>query len=450
MDGFILIENGKVWNSNKNCLEKTDILVENGLIREISPNININSITKIDATGKLVLPGCIDGHVHFNDPGFTDMEDFCHGTMAAAAGGVTTIIDMPCTSIPQVTNLTNLKEKLSIVKHKAVVDFGFFGGISENVFNDFEKNMEELSDFVLGFKTYTISGMKSFESLTYSKIKKVIKKANQLKTVILVHSEDKNYIENKAKSHTVVPLSPYSYYQSRDEQAEILAVKNILSECKDFSENLHIVHVGTGKVVEILKKTKATCETAPHYLQFDCNDFEKIGSSLKVNPPVKSPDNKEILWESLKNKEINFVASDHAPCLKKDKFTGSILTDYSGIPGCETMIPYLFSEGYKKNKISLKTFIDITSKNAAKRYGIFNKKGSIDIGKDGDFIIVDEFKTMEVDQDKLYSKGKITPFHKFKFQGLIEKTILRGVEIYNSKKGILGKKGFGKFLTKTN
>ncbi len=448
MTNSILIKNGKVWDSDKNSLIDADILVVNGKIKKIAECIDIKEgVEVLDVKKQLVLPGAIDPHVHFDDPGYTEREDFFHGTKAAAKGGVTTVIDMPCTSVPEVTSVDNLMKKLEVVKKKAIVDFAFFGGVSDNVFNNYECNMEQLAPFVAGFKTYSISGMDTFKSLTYAQIGKVLKKASSLGKVVLLHAEDKDYIEKRAKEVQISPDSPYSYYLARDEQAEIKAVENVLMFAKGYEKFLHIVHIGTGEVVNLVKNAGASGETAPHYLHFDCNDFEKYKGVLKVNPPVKSPKNKELLWQGLKEGSISFVASDHAPCKKKDKFTGSILTDYSGIPGTETMIPYLFSEGYKKGKLSLAQFVKVTSENAAKRYNLFDRKGSIEAGKDGDFVIIDENDFNTVNQDKLYSKGETTPFHNFKFQGKITYTVVRGTVVYSNEKGITAKQGYGKFVS---
>jgi len=448
MKGNLLIKSGQVWNSSCNLLKNNDILVVDGKIVEIGEKLSIRDNIQIeDVKGKMVLPGAIDPHVHFNDPGFTKKEDFFKGTSAAAKGGITTVIDMPCTSIPPVTCFSNLMEKLEVVKEKAVVDFAFFGGVSDNSFELYNRNMEELADYIAGFKVYSISGMSTFESLNELQLKKIIEKAAILGKVVLLHAEDKNYIEKRAKEVKVNHDSPYSYYLSRDEFAETLAVEKALKAASKYSKYLHIVHVGTGKVVKLLEKSEATGETAPHYLAFDCKDFETIGASLKVNPPVKSPINKEKLWKGLNDGTLKFVASDHAPCKKSDKETGSIITAYSGIPGCETLVPYLFSEGYLKGRITLETFVAITSKNAAKRYSLSDRKGSIEVGKDGDFMVIDQSSTFKVDENKLYSKGKTTPFHNMEFQGKVEKTIVRGTVVYSDEQGIEVEKGFGNFIT---
>ena len=442
----MIIKNGKVALTGNDKFFEVDIKVEEGIIIEIGKNLSED--TKIlDADGLLIFPGGIDPHVHFNDPGYTFNEDFYHGSCAAASGGITTVIDMPCTSIPPVTNKKNLFTKLNIIKQKAIVDFGLFGGVSSQSFEQgYSQNMEELSKFVLGFKTYFISVMENFGHLNHSQFKKVLKKAKELSLPVLLHAEDYEYVTKATEILEKEGNSPIHYYNSRPEKAEMLAIASAVKLANKIGADLHIVHIGTAKAVKFIKKSNSTCETEPHYLEFDINDFNRIGSPLKTTPPVKLPVNKKKLWELLSNGNINFVASDHAPCPEKAKNTGSIWTDYAGIPGCGTLLPYMFSEGYLKGRLSLSRFVKVTSENASKRYGIFNKKGSIEVGKDADFVLIDPEKNWIVQGQEFYSKGKTTPFEGMKFNGKIIKTILRGKVIYDSKNGILAEKGYGKFL----
>jgi dihydroorotase-like cyclic amidohydrolase len=204
--------------------------------------------------------------------------------------------------------------------------------------------------------------------------------------------------------------------------------------------------VGTSSVVDIISGTGISCETAPHYLAFDVNDFVEIGSALKISPPVKQPQNKDKLWDHLRNGKISLVATDHAPATLPEKNTGSIWTDYSGIPGCETMIPYVFSEGFLKKRISLSRYLQITSENAAERYGIFDKKGSIEVGKDADFTIINPNEETKIIGEKFYSKGKVTPFENMLFTGKIKNTIVRGKAVYTSLKGIAASAGYGNLI----
>ena len=454
----MLIINGKVFLPSLDEPADVDIRIRDGKIAEIGTKLPRNDEI-LDAEGYIILPGAIDPHTHFNDPGYKEKEDFYHGTSAAASGGITTIIDMPCTSVPPVTNLENLRTKLAAIEKKAVVDFGLYGGVSGQSFEqDFPDNIIELAPKILGFKTYFISGMDTFARLNHYQFEQVVRKAIELRVPVLVHAEDFDYIDYATKLARLRGDKPYDYYLSRPEIAEIIAVQeiaaiveNILSEPKyaEIIESsgikpVHIVHISAAQSVKILADEPITCETAPHYLAFDLDDFIELGSPLKVTPVVKPSPNREKLWKFLADGSIDFIASDHAPAGENEKFTNSIWADYSGIPGTETLLPYLFSEGYLSGKISLKRLVEITSSAAAKRYGIYDRKGSIEINKDADFVIIDPNSYFKVDGTKLYSKGKITPFDGFTFRGKIVKTIVRGKIVYDCDEGIVADAGYGK------
>lgn len=445
----MIIKNGLVYLKRAKDLVKTDIRIESSTIIEIGSFLEKDKEI-IDAEGLIVLPGVIDPHVHFNDPGHTKREDFYTGTCAAAAGGVTTVIDMPCTSNPPVTNLKNLFHKLDIVDKKAVVDFGLFGGVSGESFKDnLSKNMKELSKHVLGFKTYFISSTKNFSSVNHYQFQKVLEESIDYSIPVLLHAEDLSYIE-EAEKDFISGKGSYDYYMSRPEIAEIIAISTALSIVNSTGGELHIVHVSTSEGVRLLMNSAATCETAPHYLAFNLADFKRIRSPLKVSPCIKTKENQDRLWKLLSGGAITFVASDHAPCPEKMKNTDSIWTDYSGIPGIETSLLFLFSEGYKKGKLSISRLIEITSTAAAKRYGLFHRKGSISIGKDADLVLINPFKKTKILGRKFFSRGKVTPFENRVFKGKIEKTIVRGRVVFDSDKGICVLPGYGSYLQREN
>jgi allantoinase len=444
----ILIRNGLVALPGNNNYLKKDILIEKGKIKDIKDKITIKETEEFDATGLLVFPGAIDPHVHFDEPGFTDREDFYHGTSASASGGVTTIIDMPCTSIPPVTDRKSLENKLDHIKDKAVIDYGLFGGISGFTFdNGYPQNALEIISDVMGFKTYLISGMDTFPRINHYQLEQIGKFSAENNSIILVHAEDYDYINQAQPLMQKKGNSLQFYYQSRPEISELLAVSAVVDIAKLTGGHFHIVHEATAEAIDLISKSKVTCETCPHYLCFDNNDLAKLGSSLKTAPVVKSPENKKSLWTHLINGRINFISSDHAPSQDKEKKTGSIWTDYSGIPGSPTLWPYLYSEGLASGKISLSCFLGLVSENAAKRYGFFDRKGSIEHGKDADLILIDPDSLLTISGKDLLSKGHITPFDGMKLKGRILKTMVRGIFVYDSNDGILVEKGFGSFLT---
>ncbi len=444
----MIIKDGKVALPESGELSEVDLRVEDGKIREIGKELS-GEDEVIAARGLLVFPGGIDPHVHYDDPGFTDREDFYHGSAASASGGITTVIDMPCTSIPPVTDVGNLETKLAAIEGKAVIDYGLFGGVSpQSIAEGFPANMEDLAKHVLGFKTYFISVMELFGGLNHFQFKEVLERARDLGVVILLHAEDYSFVTAATERCRQEGKGPIDYYRSRPETAEILAVLSAVELAAEVGSELHVVHVSTSWAAELLATSPFTCETCPHYLQFDLVDFEKIGSPLKTTPPVKLPGNRDKLWELLASGGIDFVSSDHAPCPKEGKETGSIWTDYAGAPGSGTLLPYVFSEGYKKGRLTLKRFLEVVSEGAAKRYGIFDRKGSIEVGKDADFVLIDPAKTWKVEGEKFFSKGKITPFEGMELSGKIVKTIVRGKVVYDETGGIVGEKGFGEMLKK--
>jgi allantoinase len=443
----LLIRGGRLALSGAAEPVSGDILVRGGRFAGVYPGAcdSAAGAEILDAGGLEVFPGGIDPHVHFDDPGYTHREDFYHGTAAAASGGITTIIDMPCTSIPPVTSLAGLREKLSAVASKALVDFAFFGGVSGQVWDaGAEAAMTELAPLVRGYKVYAASGMESFRRLGPLELEGVLRIARSLGLPVLLHAEDGEYVA-RAAAAAAGKKGARDYYLTRPETAELLAVHAAALLARLTGADLHVVHLATAEGAAVLPASGATCETCPHYLEFDLDDFERLGSSLKAAPSVK-PGQREGLWRGLADGSISFAASDHAPAPFEEKNTGSMMTDYGGIPGTGTLWPYLYSEGLVSGRLGLSRFLAAVSENAAKRYGLWDAKGSIEAGKDADLVFVDPSSTWTVRGADFLSKGKITPFEGRTFRGRIVKTLVRGRTVYDASAGITAEPGLGRFL----
>ncbi|MFA6598330.1 MAG: amidohydrolase family protein [Ignavibacteriaceae bacterium] len=423
-----------------------------GLDREIISEINQHSEKYIlDCEGLITLPGGVDPHVHFDTPGFTHREDFYHGSMSAAAGGVTIVIDMPCTSLPPVTNGKNFDEKFAAIKNESVIDFGLYGGVCANNFGQLAQSMEELAaKKVRGFKTYFVSGMRTFPQVSLQQFELILKKAKELNLPVLLHAEDSGVVSAMTKQHENDNDDYLRYCNSRPAQAEVTAVAYAIEIAKRVNGNLHIVHVASSEAAELInqagKEYSVTYETCPHYLFFTEDDFKSKGSSLKTAPVVKSKKDQADLWKYLEDGSCNFVASDHAPAPLNEKQTGSFWKDYGGIPGVQTLIPIIFSEGYKKQKLSLKRFTEVVSTNAAKRYNLYPQKGSLQIGSDADFAIINPNISWKFETKELLSKGETSPFDNELLTGKVILTILRGKIVYSDAAGITVEKGYGKYL----
>ncbi len=389
----------------------------------------------LNAEGLMLFPGAIDPHVHFDEPGFTHREDFLHGSSEAARGGVTTVIDMPCTSLPPVTRLEALKNKLSVVAGKAVVDYAFYGGVNGlDAPEAIEAAIAELAPEVVGFKCYTVSGMETFAAVSPEQFALAYKACAAAGRPLLLHAEDPAQIRAAQaaldEARGAAALSWKDYYASRPMAAEVEACAGALRLAGADPRWLHIVHVGAAAAAALLAGSGATCETCAHYLAFDEEDFERLGAALKTAPPVKNPAQKALLWRQLAAGTIGFVASDHAGAPGYEKFTGDPLTAYGGIPGTGTLFPYLLSEGLFAKRLSLKRFLEASAGAAAARYGLSGGKGSLEPGKDADFVLVDPEATTTVEPSAMFSKNAITPFAGMRLAGRIAGTFVRGSRAY--------------------
>lgn len=449
----MVVKNGLVGLSGEDDFRRTDIRIENGVIAAIGNDLDNGDGTQdsIDAGGCWVVPGGIDPHVHFYDPGYNQREDFAHGTAAAAAGGITTVIDMPCTSNPPVTDSANLKTKLSVVQPRAVIDFGFHGGVSRQLFDEgYAEAMESIADTVMAFKVYAISGMEEvWGALDHWRFRCVLERAKAFDSIVLLHAEDAEYVNNATAHYRSVGTDPRQWHDARPELAEILAVQSATRIVEEVGGNLHVVHVGVGEVAEMIGRGGSTLtgETCPQYLAFSLIDFEEQGAVLKIAPPIKSPDNPPLLWEALASGALHYIASDHAPGTAEEKAPGSIWDNHAGIAGVQTILPYTFNEGYLAGRLTLPRYLQVMSENAARRFRIFDRKGSIAVGKDADLVLLDQKESWTVRGAEFFSKGKLSPFEGWSFRGRVKRTLVRGREVYRDRDGIVTDGGWGALLT---
>jgi len=455
---MLFIKNARISTGVANETRKVDVTVDGERfvsINDAGSHPHPDGAEVIDANGLLMLPGAFDPHVHFNTPGFESREDFAHGSRAAAAGGVTTVIDMPDTSLPPVTDVANLHTKLAAISPQAYVDFALWGGVSGNAVRELGwlDNIEDLyREGVVGFKAYLISGMDTFRELSFMELGQVMAKANELGALVGLHAEDGRQIRERTKKlQAAGKKSLEDYYASRAEPAESDGVTIGVALAKSTHAKLHVVHLASGSGSNLIALAKqsgidVSCETCPHYLAFTRDDFARLGAYLKTAPVVKTAADRDALWSALENGDIDFLATDHAPAPPEQKNTGNAWTDYGGIPGVELMLPFAFSEGYKKGRFSLARLIEITSSAAAKRFGFFPKKGAISTYSDADFVLIDPDAETLIEGAKLHSKAKWSVFEGMKFKGKIIATYLRGKKIFDANLDVVGRAGDGKWL----
>ena len=438
--------------------EINSLVKRNKFIEQLQESVYPANIKIYDGEFLVAMPGGIDSHVHFNTPGFEDRDDFEHGSTAAAFGGVTTVIDMPCTSLPPVTNKNNFEVKLNTLKNRSLVDYSFYGGVCGNDFDNslnIEKQIHDLTGKgVAAFKTYLISGMNTFTDLDKERILQTAKWIQKTGKPMAVHAEDKKMIvERRTTAKNAGQNKWQDYCLARDDRAEAKAIKLLIDIAGKTGCRIHVVHLSSKLGLDLIrnaqsKRLKITSETCPQYLFFTQNDFNnpKISAYLKTAPPVKNEIDREALWAGLKDGTLSFVVTDHAGCdPKKEKSSNNFWEVYGGIPGVEHRVPFLFSEGFLKNRLTLSQTIKLLSTNVADYFNL-KSKGYIKKSYDADFALINLWDKQVINSNNMHSKGKYTPFDGLTFNSVVEKTFLRGDLIMNIKGKTEQSIGYGKFI----
>ena len=420
------------------------------------PPLDLHADREEDLGGLWVLPGIIDGHVHFYDPGFTHRENFESGTRAAAAGGVTCVVDMPCTSLPPITSAANLQNKKEVVSPKAHVDFMFWGGVSGNSMAEASWR-DDLADLAAegaaSIKMYMLSGMDTFQDLGAEQIRDALKETAALKIPAGFHAEDRDLVRRlTADLQAQGRNTLFDYAASRPHAAEDRAVSTLRSLCAETGAQVHVVHVGSAGALDTIAEGKAdglpiTGETCPHFLEFTVEDFARVGSALKTAPVVKSARDRDRLWQGLRNGDVEFIATDHAAGQwPKEKNTGSGWTDYGGIPGVEISLPYLFSQGVGLGRITLERMIQLMCEAPARFFGIDDRKGRFAVGLDADFVVLDPEKEWTVKGEELSNLNPYSPHEGQSLKGRVEATYVRGRRAFSRDdegKGVWSDPGHG-------
>lgn len=457
----VIIKNARIPQGDDTML--TNILVKDEKIAGFLQDLEgIEYGREIDAEGNLTIPGCFDSHTHFMDPGFTHRENFLTGTSSAAAGGITTIMDMPCCSKPSVRSIPELESKLNAIKDKAIIDFAFWGGVTgEDVRNDNLEHVKAQADYgVCAFKVYMTPSVPTYERVTDPEMLEAFRAVAKTGLPVGIHAENyamcDYYVKKFQKEGR---LDGPAWAEARLELAEKAAIQLGISFAEETGARLHIVHMSTGIGAKLVGEAKkkgldVTSETCPHYLTLNYQDaMTEHKQYAKIAPPLRTKRDNEELWEGLQNGSVDFIATDHAPYeieTEKEAEGVNIWTAFPGIPGVETMVPILVSEGYNKGRLTLSRLVEVLSTSAAKQYGLYPKKGAMHIGSDADFTIIDLNKEWTIDQKKTYSMAKYNPLHGIQLKGKPVKTVVRGMLVYDDKEGIVGKEGFGQFVKRQN
>lgn len=398
------------------------IKVEDGKITDISKT-PIKGDETIDIKNNHILPGFIDPHIHFRDPGLTQKEDFKTGSQSAAFGGFTTVIDMPNT-LPKTNTYKALKEKIEIAQKKSVINFELQAG--HNDLKEMEKMMK-LNP--ISFKIFM--DLESDESL--EKIFKdlsTLKETTDYNGLVATHCEKKSIVETEtAKLKQKDENKAIDYTYARPVKSEDESVKQAIELAKANDLHLHICHLSSSNSLAMAKNASKTMdlswEFTPHHLLMDNSAYDIYGTFIKTNPPLR-PKDKSVRISDLDEKSI--IGTDHAPHTLEDKTKG-VWNSSPGIPNLETVVPLLLTEVNRKN-LDLKLIPKIFSENAANVYRLENK-GKIAIGKDADFTVIDLKKEGKFNIEEFKTKAEYSPFDGWKYIGMPVMTIVNGKTVMN-------------------
>src|SRR6202453_1257535 len=422
----LIIRNGTIGSPDAAIIGS--IAIKDGRILSVGASEAMpHARETFDATGLHVLPGAIDVHVHFRDPGYPIKEDWASGTAAAAFGGVTTVFDMPNT-IPPTGSAEAPAAKHAIAANKACVDFGLYGLLGEDTI----ANVPELVDGgVIGFKLYMGNTFGRIPSPTTGAMLEAFEIVAPTGKRISLHAETNSIMERReSRLRAVGRTEPLAHLASRPAVVAVEAVARAAILAEWTGARIHVLHISSAAELKPLAEAKArgvdiTGETCPHYLLLSETDYEKFGGIVRVNPPVREAPNRQPLWDALMDGTVDIIATDHAPHAPEEKTRPDIWTVDCGFPGVETQMPLMLTE-VNRGRATLEDYVRWSAENPAKVWGLYPRKGTLTVGSDADIAIVDINREWTIDDALIQSRAKISPWQGRKATALPIHTLVRG------------------------
>ena len=450
----LLIKSGTIVTPTD--MFSADVAVADGKIVAIGKGTHLQGADQlINAEGKFLLPGVIDTHVHFRDPGFPQREDFESGSRAAASGGITMVVDMP-NSVPTVVEPGTVKMKAETCEKKSLVDFGLYGGAGTRSLG----KIKAVADAgVLAFKTllanYPTPGREpEFIGLHLEKDESLIdvsKEVAETGVVHVFHAETDFLIRHEVERlKRMGRTDPLAHVESRPAYAEVDAISRIVMVGREYNDKVHIAHMSSEGGTDLIRATKSqgtrvTAETCTHYLLMTRKYMETLGTRAKIQPPLRDPSDQAALWQGLNDGTIDSICSDHSPFTEEEK-NRDIWQALPGAPDMENMVPLMLNS-VKEGRISLNRLAEVSSVNPAKIFGIYPRKGAIQVGSDADITIVDLKAKKEISSDAMETKArKHTIFEGWKVIGWPVFTVVRGNVVMRDGH-VVGKPGTGRWIT---
>jgi allantoinase len=386
-----------------------------------------------DAGDHAILPGIVDLHAHINEPGRTAWEGFESATRAAAAGGITTLIDMPLNSIPATVGSDELDEKILATAGKLWIDVGFHGGIVPGN----ETNLAPLIHAgIIGLKCFLCdSGVDEFPAVTVGQLAGSLQRITELDPWVLVHAECPEVLA--AARERLNDRSSWTYcdyLNSRPDEAEIAAIQRLMELAESTNARIHIVHLSSAAALPLIAQAKArklrvTAETCPHYLSFEAESIAASATDFKCAPPIRAAANREALWQGLRDGTIDFIASDHSPCLPELKERRDFSRAWGGISSLQCSLAAVWSDARQRG-FGLSDLALWMCQQPA-QLGRLATKGSIESGKDADLICFAPDESFTFAEEEILHRHKLTPYSGRQMTGVVKQTFLRGALIYD-------------------
>jgi allantoinase len=441
----IVIKNGTLVLGSG--LWEGSLVIDEGKIVGIVKSGEPNADRVIDAVGNYVLPGMVDMHVHLRDPGNPERENFESGTRAAAAGGVTSVMDMPNT-VPATVTVKAFEEKKTIASKKSLVDFGLVAGAGEVP----EEELRGLAKAgAVAYKSFMIARFKELAADDWQ-LRKNFEIIADEELPCLIHAENQVIVDRGvAEAMRLGRTDPMAHGEFRPAIAEAEAVSRALMFAEETGVHLHICHMSCGEAVDILEGAQirgvdATGETSTNYLLMSEETMKERGPYAKVDPPLRTEVDQARLWDALNDGVIDVLASDHAPYTKEEKDRGwkNIFDAPSGGVVIETSLPLMLN-AVNDGRIGLERLVEVFSTNPAMINGVYPVKGGLNLGADADVVIVDMEKPFKIRGEDLKTIQKVTPYEGIEGVGAPVMTLLRGSVIYEAGQ-VTGKPGQGRWL----